>query len=273
MKISIVIPIKNAEKYLEETLQSIVNQSGGFETEILVEDGISSDNSLEIIRKTSENLPNGVGLSVNSQEDKNLYEAVARGLKKASGEIVTWISGTDFYLPNAFSTVVDVFSNNKTVDWITGIPMVFNEQGQNVYSKLPVWYSKNLIKAGMYDGSFLHFIQQESVFMRKSLIDKVDLDEMANYPAAGDQKLWNMLSDYAKLYIVDSHLGGSRLHADRVSKEGDYENEFKQIASIKGFGAYVEGSFQYLLTYLAPEKVKRLFSTSLIRYRNGSWKK
>ena len=86
-KFSVVIPIYNVEKYLEETIESIINQSIGFEENIqiiLVNDG-SPDNSEEICLKYKEMYPDNI-LYI-KKENGGVSSARNTGLKKVSGEL------------------------------------------------------------------------------------------------------------------------------------------------------------------------------------------
>lgn len=253
-------------------MESILSQKGRFELEVLVEDSESSDTTPMILERFIPAFRSkGIAYTINSQADNNMYEAVVRGFNKAQGDIITWISGTDFYLPNAFSTVVDIFGNLEEVNWITGVPMSFNDKGQNFYTKLPIAYHSDLIKQGFYNGKFLHFIQQESCFMRKSCLDSIAYSEMVNFPHAGDQKLWNLLADVAQLYIVNTYLSGSRMHDNRVSSNVEYQEEFKTIRSKPNISGRFNAVLQYLATHFFPEKLKRMLAKNLLEYRNGSW--
>ena len=86
-KFSVVIPIYNVEKYLEETIESIINQSIGFEENIqiiLVNDG-SPDNSEEICLKYKEMYPDNI--LYKKKENGGVSSARNTGLKKVSGEL------------------------------------------------------------------------------------------------------------------------------------------------------------------------------------------
>jgi|GEM_PF-3852184 len=271
LKLSIVIPVLNGEKYLEETLRSICHQDETIDLEIIVQDGGSSDRTLDIVAEFKEQFPK-IHWDINSEKDKNLYEAIVKGLEKAQGEIVTWISSTDYYSPHSFSTVSEIFTQNQHVHWLSGIPLSYNEKGQAHYFKTPVFYSSQLIQQGFYDGKKLHFIQQESCFMRKSALDKVDIKQILRYPHAGDQMLWNMLSRQQDLYIVNTFLAGSRQHQNRISNSDLYYKEFEELSTSKTFAARLMATLQYIATYFFPEKLKRMMAPRLFEYRDGKWR-
>jgi glycosyltransferase involved in cell wall biosynthesis len=274
MKISVVIPVKNGVKFLEETLDSICQQKGNFNLQILIEDGNSTDGTIEMIKAyQSRYNSKRVEIVLESREDGNMYAAVINGLNKANGNVVTWISSNDFYVPQALSTVAEIFSKNQSVHWLTGIPLSFNEQGQNHYYKSPIFYSNKLIKQGFYNGKMLHFVQQESCFMSNHALSKIDVLSLLEYSYAADQKLWMLLAEHFQLFQVNSFLAGSRQHKQRVSQSTNYTEEFKKMRSRRTPLAYALAGIQYVATYFFPEKLKQLLSPRLFTFKKGSWAK
>ena len=112
--ISIITVVYNGEKYIEETIKSVLNQS--FKNfEYIVIDGKSNDSTLDIIKKYK----NKIDIIV-SQKDKNLWDAVNKGIRLSKGEIVGWISSDDTYTSNALKIISSYFSNNKKIDFLFG---------------------------------------------------------------------------------------------------------------------------------------------------------
>ena len=112
--ISIITVVYNGEKYIEQTIKSVVNQS--FRNfEYIVIDGKSNDSTLNIIKKYRSKID-----IVISQKDKNLWDAVNKGIKLSKGEIIGWISSDDTYTSNALKIVYNYFSNNKKIDFLFG---------------------------------------------------------------------------------------------------------------------------------------------------------
>jgi glycosyltransferase involved in cell wall biosynthesis len=104
-KFSIVIPSYNQSEFLERTLQSVINQD--VETEIIVIDGGSSDNSVEIIKKYESNIAYWV-----SEKDRGQSHALNKGFAMATGDIFGWQNSDDVYMPGAFKKVLEAFEQN-----------------------------------------------------------------------------------------------------------------------------------------------------------------
>jgi glycosyltransferase involved in cell wall biosynthesis len=111
-KISIVIPSYNQGIFLEECLLSIINQSYK-NTEIIVMDGGSTDNSVDIIKKYEEYLYYWV-----SQKDGGQANAINLGWSMSTGDIITWLNSDDYYVNNSLSKVAKEYRYNRPVLYV-----------------------------------------------------------------------------------------------------------------------------------------------------------
>jgi glycosyltransferase involved in cell wall biosynthesis len=94
MKISLVTHFYNRAKYIEKTIQSVLNQSYK-DIEYIIIDGGSTDGTLKIIEKYQDKLAYFV-----SEPDSGMYDAIRKGFKVASGDICAYINSDDFYINN-----------------------------------------------------------------------------------------------------------------------------------------------------------------------------
>ena len=123
MTITIITPAKNSEKYIKETIESIVFQGGDFSLQYIIIDGHSSDNTLKIIQdyqnfiSSSFFSPNCISVSIEliSEEDNGIYDAVSKGFVKVKGDIIGIMNSDDVYYPGALSAATTVFSQYKNV--------------------------------------------------------------------------------------------------------------------------------------------------------------
>lgn len=217
-KISIITPNFNGEKYLEETIKSVLSQNYP-NIEYIIIDGGSTDGSVAIIRKYESQLAYWV-----SESDKGLYEAIQKGFDKSTGDVMAWINSDDMYHNKAFYTVAEIFKH-KDIKWLQGIPTVFDEKGRTVYvESLRRWS-----KLDYYLGNF-KWIQQESVFWRRSLWEASGSKMDVSMKYAGDLDLWLRFFRHEKLYVTHALLGGFRQRSSgQLSAEflNDYLEEAK----------------------------------------------
>jgi len=121
---------------------------------------------------------------------------------------MAWINSDDLYQPNAFFMVAEIFRFNE-VNWLQGIPTAYDEMGRTVkVSTLKRWS-----KLDYYLGNF-RWIQQESVFWRRSLWEVSGKKVATDMKYAGDLELWLRFFRHEKLYITSALLGGFRLRTE-----------------------------------------------------------
>jgi glycosyltransferase involved in cell wall biosynthesis len=98
--ISVVIPSFNQGQYIEETILSVLGQQYP-NLEILVIDGGSTDNTIEILKKYSDRISYW-----HSKKDKGQADAINQGMNLSSGKIVCWLNSDDMYLPGTLLAVI-----------------------------------------------------------------------------------------------------------------------------------------------------------------------
>ena len=118
-KFSVVMPIYNIESFLNEAINSVINQSIGFKDNIeliLVNDG-STDNSETICKKYQEQYQNNIKYI--KQENKGVSNARNNGIKLAKGEYINYFDGDDVWNNEVFEKVYNYFQKNKNIDVIS----------------------------------------------------------------------------------------------------------------------------------------------------------
>ena len=174
-KLSIIVPSYNQGKYLEETLLSIINQDCAF-IELIIIDGGSKDNSVEIIKKYEPYITYWV-----SEKDSGQSHAINKGIQKASGEWVAWMNSDDCYLEGAFNYIFNELDYDK-YDFMYGncfIGESLNSAKEYRYPSSSRQKLKDIVK---FFYNHAHIIPSQSVFVRKSILDEVGtLDESLHY--------------------------------------------------------------------------------------------
>jgi len=114
-KISIITICFNSEKTIRHTIESVLSQDH-LDVEYIVIDGLSSDNTMNIVNEYSEKIAKIV-----SEPDQGIYDAMNKGVKYSTGDIVGILNSDDFF-ENAFviSDVIKHFKSNPTVSFIFG---------------------------------------------------------------------------------------------------------------------------------------------------------
>src|SRR3984893_2340924 len=208
-RITLVTPVLNSVRYIEQTIQSVISQQYP-NLEYFIVDGGSTDGTLDIIRKYERELS-----AWTSEPDNGMYDALNRGFARSSGEIMGWISATDMLHTRSLFVVGSVFKALTEVEWITARPTGFSEEGMTVsVSRSLKRWSRFRFLAGSN-----RYIQQESTYWRRSLWERAGSYMDASRREGSDFELWVRFFRYARLYPVDALIGGFRVHSDSLSLE------------------------------------------------------
>jgi glycosyltransferase involved in cell wall biosynthesis len=200
MRISIVTPSYNQAAYLEFTIRSVLGQ-GYPDLEYWIMDGGSDDGSLEIIRKYESQLTGWV-----SHPDKGQSDAINKGLRQASGQVLAWLNSDDMYAPGVLSEVARFFEANPEVGMVFGDAVSFDQDG-NPLNALDSqdWGLPGLVA--------FNIICQPAVFMRKSALEKAGyLDE--DYHCLLDHHLWLRIAQNTQIRHVPKLWAFARHHSD-----------------------------------------------------------
>ena len=215
-KFTVVTSCFNAESYISETIESVLFQTEVLKSKCLLEyiiiDGKSTDNTNFIIEQYKKKYPEIIHIC---EKDEGLYDGLSKGFKLATGNIVCYLNAGDFFNKSAFSILNKVFEN-KNINWVTGLKVLYNENSEIINIQFPFKYRSNLIRAGIY-GKNLPFIQQESTFWRKELLDEVDFNFFKSLKLSGDMYLWFCFANKYKLEIINSYLSGFKYHENQLT--------------------------------------------------------
>jgi hypothetical protein len=224
-RISVVTPSLDQRAFIEETLSSVLDQ-GYPELEYVVVDGGSSDGSVDVIRRYEDRLAWWV-----SEPDRGHPDAINKGFAHTSGEIMCWVNSSDTYYPWTLATVADIFTRLPQVEWIMGVPSEFAFSG-GPKKIAPAYFNVYDFLAGRY-----RWIQQESVFWRRSLWERAGAGLDESKLRVADFDLWLRFLRLAPLYHVETVLGGFRNHDDRLGDQTDGRYESEAAALLPAFAA------------------------------------
>jgi glycosyltransferase involved in cell wall biosynthesis len=200
--VSIVTPCFNMGRFLEETIQSVLEQDYP-NIEYIVVDGGSTDGTLEILKRYESRL------QYISEADKGQTDAVNKGFGLTSGSIFTFLNADDTLLPGAIRAVVRAFADNPGAAVIYGNAWHVAEDGAHI-SRYPV---------EPYDPANLArrcFICQPAAFIRRKVFAEIGMLDVEQHYAL-DYDLWIRIAQrYPQpdsMKMIDMDIATSRLHA------------------------------------------------------------
>lgn len=113
-KISVITPSYNQAQFVEATLQSVLDQNYP-NLEYIVIDGGSTDGSAEIIERYADQLTYWV-----SEKDSGQSQAINKGLRRATGDILCWLNSDDTFLPGTLAFVAEQLADGSGTSAIVG---------------------------------------------------------------------------------------------------------------------------------------------------------
>ena len=196
MKITIITVCVNAEKTIKDTIESVLKQSYK-DFEYIIVDGKSSDDTLKIISKYQDKR-----IKLISEKDKGLYDAMNKGIKLATGDIIGTINSDDILASeDIFQTIIDNFDENTDV--IYANIKYYNED----FSKV----KRDFISGTKENDYFCP--AHPSMYVRKQIYEKIGTYNI-NYKIASDFdfmvrcNLNNVRYKYIDKYFVYMRYGG-----------------------------------------------------------------
>jgi len=124
--VSIITVCLNSEKYLEQTIQSVINQTYD-NIEYIIIDGGSNDRTLDIIKKYENRIAYWV-----SEPDKGIYDAMNKGISFARGEWVGIINSDDWYAPDTVHCIVEAAAEKPETGVFFGNMIVYQPENNRV---------------------------------------------------------------------------------------------------------------------------------------------
>lgn len=279
MRFSIITPCYNVEKYIRETMLSILQQhaivEGRHQLQYIVVDGQSTDNTHQIIQEIREEFSAIADITVISEPDNNMYEALAKGIQLSDGNFCATLNAGDLYSPKAFDIVAQVVEKHPQIKWLTGLQVTYNDQSQMLGGVLPFRYRQALFTTGLYNVRRPSYVQTESTFWHSQLNQHLDFEKLIQFRSAGDYYMWMVFAQYADLHIVSGYLGGFRVHAGQVSENlNHYKAEIHQMRlQHPNLFQYLTAWFDRLMWY-APAKIKKRLNRHqlhLYDHDNQTW--
>ncbi len=215
-KISIITPSFNQAVFLEKTILSVLNQNYP-NLEYIIIDGLSTDNSVEIIKKYSKHLTYWV-----SEKDEGQADAINKGFRKASGEIISWLNSDDLLHEKALFKIADAFQNNTEAKFIYGQTLEMQNNDILPLKKAP---TDKLPLRYFYEFPY----GQASCFYKKECLEKVGyLDKKFNF--CMDYDLFVRIAGNYKMFQINSIISHFRWHANSKSTLiGDVAEREKRI--------------------------------------------
>jgi len=254
-KITIITPSYNQGKYIEETIQSVINQDYP-NLEYIIIDGGSTDESVDIIKKYEKHLHYWV-----SEPDNGQAHAINKGLKKAKGEVFNWLNSDDYLEPGSLLEIGKHFRDNPETHVLCGYTHCYFQDAGKTSHTYQMGVRKTVAK------TILNVeMNQPGSYYRLSIVkDLGGVNESLRY--VFDDELWfKYLCKYGlkKIAFVNQLIAHFRLHDNSKSVGEGFSEFWKELTNI-----YYEMAKQLKLPDFLINAIKK--DTLLFKYQSINW--
>ena len=229
--VSIITACYNSEKYIERLLQSILIQNYPSIEVIAVNDG-STDKTLEILNSYKKRFPdNGYKLEIITQKNKGPSSAFNTGIKKFSGDYLTFIADDDFLKPDSIKNRVDYLKKHDDCDMVYGAVEVVSENDVNkvIFTRRIKPFPKNgnlfsnmMLGKNYYYGGLAHLIRTDYFL---SIHPKRDI---ANYKLGQNIQIFLPLYYKGKVGYITKPVATILERKDSHSRKERTEKELRE---------------------------------------------
>jgi len=234
LKISIITPVKNGEKFIKDTIASVFSQKGDFELEYLILDGKSSDSTIDIVKSF------GNKLTLISEKDEGPAQAINKGMHLATGDILAYLNADDLYEENCLAKVAQTFTFHPEVNWLFGRCRIIDSCGHEIRREITLY--KNLLS--LLGGRNLllceNYINQPATFWRKEFWNLTGgMSEKLR--AAFDYELWLKMYKLSNPFFLRQYLAKFRRHDLSISEKFTRMQFGEELTIAKQYGGLLHG--------------------------------
>ncbi len=219
-KISVIIPIFNGEKYLEEAIESVLKQTFKDFELVVIDDG-STDRTSELLS----NIKDKRMRVIRNSKNLGVAKSLNIGLKEAGGEYIARADADDVSLTDRFAKQVNFLDSHPDYVLVSSNVDLIDDKGKTTgHSNLPLT-NKEIRKKILVRNPIAH----PTVMFKKSVLEKTG-GYRNIFNGAEDYDLWFRMLKVGKLHNLPERLVKRRIHANVVTKNHGLQSKTEQTA-------------------------------------------
>jgi len=227
-KISVVTPSYNQGRYIAETIESVLQQ-GYPNVEHIIIDGGSSDETMQVVERYRSQLSHVI-----SEPDRGQSDALNKGFRLATGDILCWLNSDDQFAPGALAAVAMAFAN-RDVDLVSGICELYKD-GKLISRHMTSCADGPLPMDDLLDldngWNAGQFFYQPEVFFSRALWERAGASVREDCYYSMDYELWCRFARVgANLHVIGAPLARFRVH--QKQKTADPAKFKKELIEVR----------------------------------------
>lgn len=261
-KISVITPSYNQGVFIERTIQSIINQKYP-NLEYIIVDGGSKDGTLSVIKRYENKISKWI-----SEPDRGQTDAINKGLKLATGEIVCWINSDDILLPDSLHHVGMFFMNHPHISYYNGVSIEIDDN-DNILKTKNLLFTPFFFKRGCFNCA------QQGMFWKRDIIDKIGYLNV-DFQACMDVEYQARICEAGYDMFFENHpLGAIRIYATTKTASGGviWKNDELRMKRLYG-GRYISNKCSlYFILFACIKLLKGIYAKNILFYLFNHGKK
>jgi glycosyltransferase involved in cell wall biosynthesis len=221
-KVSIILPNYNHQEYIQQRIESILNQDFR-DFELIILDDASNDNSTQFIKKYLDD-ERVKEFLINDENSGSPFIQWERGLHLAKSEYIWIAESDDIAKPNFLSETLKILENDPKVGLAFCSSVWIDKKGLEIHSPGHEedddrWQGKNLVQNEFLVGNVIY--NASSAVFRKDLVRKINFSQLVQFKYTGDWLFWVQLISDTNVVRLGKRLNFFRRHPDNVSFKSD----------------------------------------------------
>ncbi|CAG1065627.1 Chondroitin synthase [uncultured bacterium] len=238
-RISVITPSYNQGHFIRETIESVLGQNYP-DLEYIVMDGGSTDDTIDILKSY------GGRIKWSSGKDKGQSDAINKGIRAATGEIIAYLNSDDLYEKGALEKAATYFMEKPESLWMTGRCRIIDTKGAEVRKAITA-YKNFLLSRYSYNILLVtNFISQPATFMRRRAFDEFGFFDESQHRVM-DYDFWLRLGQTHQPGVLEDYLASFRVHpGSKTSSSFRYTFKEELDVARKHTGSSVINGLHYM---------------------------